>query len=393
MSQRLFLLKLGELVLKGGNQDRFLGQLKWDLKRRLGDMNKRIELSDGRVFLEVDEADAPRAEAVLARLPGITGFARALRTEKAMPDILEAAAALAAEDPLAAGRSRFKAESRRADKSFPLDSYGISCAIGDGLCARFPGLRVDVRNPEFVVNVELRDKAFVYVGESRGLRGLPVGSSGRGLLLLSGGIDSPVAGYLMALRGLFIEAIHFHSYPFTSREAQQKVEDLARILAGYAGPVPLHIVPFTAVQSRIRERARPNATTLHLRAAMVRAADTLAKRRGCGSLISGESLGQVASQTQEAIRFSQSFTDLPILRPLIGMDKQYTMDTARSIGTYEISIRPYEDCCVLFSPKHPLLTPDLETERKAWAEDDLEGLIEEALQAAELKIISSSSQG
>jgi thiamine biosynthesis protein ThiI len=191
----------------------------------------------------------------------------------------------------------------------------------------------------------------------------------------------------MALRGLSIEAIHFHSYPYTSKEALEKVRDLARTMARFTGPVPLHVVPFTDVQIRIKEKAEPNVTTLFLRAAMMTAADILAKRRGCGSLVTGESLGQVASQTQESIRFSQSFSDLPVMRPLIGMDKHYAMDTARRIGTYEISIRPFEDCCVLFSPKHPLLNPDLAAERLAWAAVEAGPLIEEALSKAEFSVI------
>jgi tRNA uracil 4-sulfurtransferase len=388
MRARLYLLKLGELVLKGENQGHFLKQLKWDLRRRFSGMASKLETSDGRFFLEVEEADAQRAERILSRLPGITGFARCLRTEKDISAIIAAARDLTAQGPLASGKRRFKAESRRADKSFPLDSYGICCAVGSGLCEAYGELIVDVNRPEFIVSVEIRDKAFIYVDEAKGLRGLPVGSSGRGLLLLSGGIDSPVAGFMMSLRGLAIEAIHFHSYPFTSAEALKKVEDLSRILSRFTGPLRLHVVPFTDVQARIKEAARPNETTLFLRAAMVAAADALAKRRGLGCLISGESLGQVASQTQEAIRFSQSFTDLSVMRPLIGMDKQSTVETARRIGTYPVSILPYEDCCVLFSPKHPLLAPDLGAERAAYALCALDGAIERALAQGELKVMA-----
>jgi thiamine biosynthesis protein ThiI len=387
MRERLYLLKLGELVLKGENQDRFLKQLRWDLKRRLEGFKHRIETSDGRFFIEL-EGDRVRAERILSRVPGITGFAPCIRTEKSIDAILGAAAELASEGPVREGKRRFKAESRRADKSFPLDSYGISSAVGASFLDRFPDLSVDVKNPEFTVRIEIRDKAFVYVDERRGLRGLPAGSSGKGLLLLSGGIDSPVAGYLMALRGLALEAIHFHSYPFTSREAQQKVEDLAKILSRYSGPIELHVVPFTDVQTRIKERAKPNETTLFLRGAMMAAADALAKERNLKSIVTGESLGQVASQTQQSMRFSQSFTDLPVFRPLIGQDKQYTVEIAREIGTFPVSILPYEDCCVLFSPKHPILRPELGPEREAWRSAELEGLIAEALAMTEHKFVS-----
>ncbi len=385
--ERLYLLKLGELVLKGENQDRFLKQLRWDLKRRFEGTRHRIETSDGRFFIALESEDPARTERILSRLPGITGFAPCLRVEKSIDAILAAATLLAEEGPLRAGKRRFKAESRRADKSFPLDSYGISSAVGAALLDRFDSVVVDVRKPEFTVSVEIRDKAFVYVDEHRGLRGLPAGSSGRGLLLLSGGIDSPVAGYLMALRGLFIEAVHFHSYPFTSMEAQKKVEDLGTVLSRFSGPVRLHIVPFTEVQTLIKKGAKPNETTLFLRAAMMAAADAIARERDARSLITGESLGQVASQTQESIRFSQSFTDLPVLRPLIGLDKQSIVETARAIGTFPISVLPYEDCCVLFSPKHPILAPDLAIEREAYGSLGLGDAVSAAVASREEKVL------
>jgi len=385
--ERLYLLKLGELVLKGENQDRFLKQLRWDLKRRFEGTRHRIETSDGRFFIALEGEDPARTERILSRLPGITGFAPCLRVEKSIDAVLDAAALLAEAGPIRAGKRSCKAESRRADKSFPLDSYGISSAVGATLLDRFDSLVVDVRKPEFTVRVEIRDKAFVYVDEHRGLRGLPAGSSGRGLLLLSGGIDSPVAGYLMALRGLFIEAVHFHSYPFTSMEAQKKVEDLGTGLSRFSGPVRLHIVPFTEVQALIKKGARPNETTLFLRAAMMAAADAIARERDARSLITGESLGQVASQTQESIRFSQSFTDLPVLRPLIGLDKQSIVETARAIGTFPISVLPYEDCCVLFSPKHPILAPDLMIEREAYGALGLGDAVSAAVASREEKIL------
>lgn len=391
MAEALFLIKPGELTLKGENRKKFESQLKWDVKRRLSGIPNRMDLHTGRYYLTVDQADEAAAAAVLSRLPGISSYARVVRTEKSIEAILDAAASLTAAGPLARGELTFKAEARRADKSFPLDSHAICIAVGDRLRTDFPQLSVDVRTPSFTVEVEIRDRAYIYVDQVEGQRGLPSGSSGKALLLLSGGIDSPVAGYLMARRGLFLEAVHFHAYPYTSREAVEKVKRLARSLALYCGPIRLHLVPFTEVQMRIKERARENETTLLMRAAMVEIADRLAKANECGALISGESLGQVASQTMEAMRFTGSTTDLPVFRPLIGMDKQDTISLARRIGTYDISIEPHEDCCVIFSPKHPLLKPSLEAEEAAYGALEIEPLLTKAMSEAE--IVSMEAAG
>lgn len=389
---RLYLLRLGELTLKGENKDGFEYKLKKDLKRRLEGIPNRVDMRDGRFFLWVVPERAKEAEYALAHLPGIAGFARALCVEKDMAAILKAARELAAEGPIASGKKSFKAEARRADKSFRLGSHEIACEVGRELLEAFPPLKVDVHSPEFRVNVEIRDRAYVYVDDVKAIRGLPLGSAGKGLLLLSGGIDSPVAGYLMGLRGLSLEAVHFHAYPFTSKEAQDKVEELASIVARWVGPIRLHVVPFTEVQVRIKERARENETTLLMRAAMMEVADGIAKARGANCLVTGESLGQVASQTMESMRFTGSTTDLPVFRPLIGHDKLYTMDLARSIGTYQVSIKPFEDCCVLFSPKHPLLKPDLKTEREAYDRLELSALIERAISEREEKLVDPSPE-
>jgi tRNA uracil 4-sulfurtransferase len=384
---RLYLLRLGELTLKGENRDRFEFKLKKDLKRRLEGVPNRIDMRDGRFFLWVVPDKAREAEYALAHLPGIAGFARALSVDKDMPSILAAARELSAEGPIASGKKSFKVEARRTDKSFALNSHQIACELGSGILDAFPGTHVDVHKPEFFLSVEIRDRAYVYVDDVKAVRGLPIGSSGKGLLLLSGGIDSPVAGYLMGLRGLILEAVHFHAYPFTSKEAQEKVEELASLIARWVGPISLHVVPFTAAQVRIKERARENETTLLMRAAMMEVADKIAKARGANCLITGESLGQVASQTMESMRFTGSTTDLPVFRPLIGHDKLYTMDLARSIGTYSVSIKPFEDCCVIFSPKHPLLKPDLAAEAEAYARLEIGQLLDEAIAQAEIKLI------
>jgi thiamine biosynthesis protein ThiI len=384
---RLYLLRLGELTLKGENRDSFEAKLKRDLKRRLEGVPNKVNIQNGRFFLSVGEENAARAEHALAHLPGIAGFARTLAVEKDIGAILVAAEELSRQGPYAGGKRAFKAEARRSDKSFALNSHEIACRIGERVLDSLPGTRVDVHKPEFTVSVEVRDRAYVYVDGVTASRGLPIGSSGKGLLLLSGGIDSPVAGYLMGLRGLFLEAIHFHAYPFTSKEAQAKVEELASIIARWTGPIRLHIVPFTETQMRIKEMANEDETTLLMRAAMMEVADRIAKAGGANCLITGESLGQVASQTMESMRFTGSTTDLPVFRPLVGHDKLYTMDLARSIGTYDISIQPFEDCCVIFSPKHPKLKPDLALEREEYRKLGLGPWLDKAIAETEAKRI------
>jgi thiamine biosynthesis protein ThiI len=274
---------------------------------------------------------------------------------------------------------RFKIEARRSDKSFQLDSYGIACRLGQLLRERVPGLVVDLHHPDWVLNVEIRERAYLYGPPAHAPGGLPVGSSGRGLLLLSGGIDSPVAGWLLAKRGLAVDAVHFHTPPYTSGQSLQKVRELCRILSDYLGAMRLFLVPFTALQLRIRERADLEQSTLLIRACMVRAADSMARREGQGCLISGESLGQVASQTLPSLRFTGSMTGLPLLRPLIGMDKEEIVTLARRIGTFETSVQPYPDCCSLFAPPHPLVKPDQKRMLASFAALQAEPLLEQAL--------------
>jgi len=378
----VYLVKIGEILLKLGNRKEFEARLKADLKRRLEGKAARIDYRPGRIFIEARPGAEAEVEAILARVPGINGFARAWRVEKTPEAVFEAAVAVARE-AASAGKRRFKAESRRSDKSFPLTSYELSRDIGAAATDALPELVVDLHRPEFVINAEIRERAFVYGDTVHGTRGLPVGSQGRGLLLLSGGIDSPVAGWLMASRGLGLDSVYFHAYPYTSQEAHDKVVSLARIVAGYTGGMNLWTVSFTEIQMRIKQLAREDLTTLMMRAAMMEAATLLASRIGANSLVTGESLGQVASQTVENLRFTGSFTDLPVFRPLIGMDKEETVAMARRIGSFETSILPYEDCCVLFSPKHPMLRADLARERKAYSEIGLGPLIEVAVNKVE----------
>ncbi len=380
--EALYLIKLGEIHLKEGNRKDFIAALKFDLKRRLSGVPNTLTTRDGRYYLTIGEEHAAQAEFILSRTPGINGWARALKAEKNIEAM--AITALEAMRPrVEAGIKSFKVESRRADKGFPLDSYAVSREIGGRILAAFPQLKVDVHTPETVLNVEVREKTYIYTDGEKGVRGLPVGSAGKGLLLLSGGIDSPVAGFMMASRGLALEAVHFTSYPYTSKEAWQKVRDLAGILSDFTGTITLHTVSFTEVQLAIKKDAPADCATLYLRAAMMIAAHALAEKRGLSCLVSGESLSQVASQTAENMRFTQSYTNYPVFRPLVGTDKEDTVKTARMMGSYEISILPFEDCCVLFSAKHPILKADFVKERKAFDSLGLVGLIQTALESVE----------
>jgi thiamine biosynthesis protein ThiI len=380
--ESLFLIKPGEILLKKENQKEFTRRLVQQLHKRLGDIGATIEESPGRFFLFVDDRHAARAEFVLGHCPGLNGFSRATMCPKTPEAILGAAESVAA-TCLAAGMRRFKVETRRSDKSFPLGSYAMCAKAGEVLLEKFPPLVVDVHEPDFVITIEIRERAYVYGQTQPGPRGLPSGTSGKGLLLLSGGIDSPVAGYMMAKRGAPLECVYFHAYPYTSMEAQRKVERLALKITAWSGSLRLWVIPFTDVQMQIKKLAREDSTTIMLRSAMMEAADKLARKIGADMIITGESLGQVASQTAENMAITEAPSNLPIFRPLIGIDKEETVGMAKRIGTYEISILPYEDCCVLFSPKHPILKPSLREQVAAYGELGLSPLIEESLSKAE----------
>ena len=364
--ESLFLIKPGEILLKKENQKEFTRRLIQQLHKRLGDIGCTIEEYPGRFFLFIDERYSARAEFVLRHCPGLNGFSKASMCPKTVDAILAAAKTVASASIRSGGR-RFKVETRRSDKSFPLGSYEMCAKAGEVLLEKFPELSVDVHNPDFVVNIEIRERAYVYSQTEPGPRGLPSGTSGKGLLLLSGGIDSPVAGYMMAKRGAPLECVYFHAYPYTSEEAQLKVQHLALRIASWCGSLRLWVIPFTDVQMRIKKFAAENSTTIMLRSAMMEAANRLARKIGADALITGESLGQVASQTAENMAITGAPASLPIFRPLIGTDKEDTVTMAKKIGTFDISILPYEDCCVLFSPKHPLLKPSFSEQTAAYA--------------------------
>ncbi|ADN02528.1 tRNA uracil 4-sulfurtransferase ThiI [Spirochaeta thermophila] len=380
--RKVFIVMCGELTLKGENKGFFEETLKRNILQRIGG-DVQIEHKHQRFYIACSPEQESRVREALGSTFGIVKYAPALELPKEMEAIKEAALLLAREAVETTGTTVFKIEAKRTDKSFPLTSYDIAKELGALLLEHDPRLSVRMTRPDWSIKVEIRDKAYLFWEEVPGPGGLPVGSSGTGMLLLSGGIDSPVAGYLMAKRGLALHAAYFHTYPYTSDDARKKVETLAAILSRWTGRVDLHVVPFTEAQIHINRHARKNEITLHMRAAMVRIATILAGRVGASCLITGESLGQVASQTAESMRFTQHTTDLPVFRPLVGMDKQEIIALARRIGTFETSILPYADCCTLFSPEHPLIRPHFEPMRAAYQALELEPHLEEAAERSE----------
>jgi len=381
----LFLLKYGEIAIKGDNQQRFLYKLESNIKYQVG-QHIRIGFSHthGRQYLYCDSKDVDRVKSVLEKTFGITGFSVAYEIGKNMEAIEEAVASLA-ESILNKGDRgvEFKIHARRSDKSFSLDSHDIECRLGEVICERFPQVKVNVKSPGWKIEVEIRDKVYVYADQVRGQGGLPAGCAGKGTLLLSGGIDSPVAGFLVAKRGLSLDAVYFHTPPFTSEDTRTKVKDLTRILSSYVPGMSLGVVPFTDVQVKIKETAKSDEVTLLTRASMMKIADMISKKRGSLCLVTGESLSQVASQTLKSIYFTGSFTSLPVFRPLIGFDKEETIAIARKIETFEVSIRPFDDCCTIFAAKHPVIDPNFEFLSASFRSLEIDGLLEEAANKTE----------
>lgn len=380
--QNLYLIKIGEISLKRGNRARFEKQLRFNIKKKLKSPS-RITIQRGRFFLESDEKEIKNIQYALSTTPGLVGFSRALKVAKNIETIKITALNFAEELVKQYPAGTFKIESRRADKGFLYSSYEISALVGEFLLEEIPALKVDVHNPDWTISIEIRDLAYVYGAGEKGTGGLPVGSAGKGMLLLSGGIDSPVAGYLMAKRGLRMDAVYFHAYPYTSDDALLKVKSLAEKIAPYLSGLSLFVVPFTDFQLLLKQKAREEEITLLMRAGMVKIAELLSKNRGNICLVTGESLSQVASQTVESINYTGSETDLTIFRPLIGMDKEDIIKIAKSIDTFETSILPFEDCCTIFSPKHPLVKPDPLKLKSSFIMLEGEDLLKEAAEKAE----------
>lgn len=389
VGDEIFLLKMGEMVLKGLNRRTFEERLMGNARRRLQKYGKfRIYSRQSITYVEPKEAgcDMDGAFATLSRLFGVVGLSRAKACEKTPEAILETAKTYLHDDLMAA--RTFKVESKRSDKTFPLTSIQLSQYVGGELNEAFPHIQADMHHPELTVHVEVRDfAAYVHGDPAPGAGGLPVGVGGKAVSLLSGGIDSPVASWMMAKRGVALEMVHFFSYPYTSPEAKDKVLTLAQLLTPWCGRLTVHVVPFTKIQEQLRLHCPEALFTLLMRRFMMRISERVAQRVGAHGLITGESLGQVASQTMEAMAVTGQVCTLPVFRPLVGMDKEEIVRTARKIGTFETSILPYEDCCTVFTPRHPKTHPKLEEITEAEAALDIETLVEEAVQGIERVVL------
>ena len=381
----MILLKLGEMVLKGLNRRSFEDKLQANIYRRLNNLGQfRVYTRQSTTYVEpmTDACDMDGAWEALTKVFGVVGLSRARACEKDKDAIL-AAAQEYLDGKLSAART-FKVETKRADKTFPMTSIQLSQYVGGELDELYPDLKVDVHHPELTVHIEVRDyAAFVHADPEPGAGGLPVGINGRAAALLSGGIDSPVAAYMIAKRGVALDMVHFFSYPYTSNEARDKVLELARLLTPYTGQLTVHVVPFTAIQEELRRSVPQELFTLVMRRFMMRISQRVAQRCGAKALVTGECLGQVASQTMEAMTVTGTVVDLPILRPVVGMDKEDIVRLSRKIGTYDTSILPYEDCCTVFTPRHPRLRPTLEELEAVEQALDIEGMVQAAVDGIE----------
>ena len=381
----ILLLKLGEIVLKGLNRRSFEAKLVGNVRRRLvGLGNFQVSCLQSTVYVEPldGSADMDAAFNAVQDVFGIVKISRASACEKDKDAIARLAIECLREDMLRA--KSFKVESKRSDKRFPMTSIQLSQYVGGELAEAYPNCEVDVHNPELTVNVEVRDlAAYVHAQPVDGAGGMPVGSNGIAISLLSGGIDSPVSTYMIAKRGVRLIPVHFFSFPYTSQQAKEKVIELGHILTAYCGAMTMEVVPFTHIQEEIRDKCPEEYFTLIMRRFMMRIAQEIALRSGAKAIVTGENLGQVASQTMEAMASTQAVLSLPVLQPLVGMDKEEIVRYARKIGTFDTSILPYEDCCTVFTPRHHRTHPKIEEVEKAEAVLAVNDLVEEALQGIE----------
>lgn len=388
--KEIILIKDGELSLKGLNRQNFEDRMIRNIKRRLKPLGEfRVKKAQSTIYIIPESEDFDFGEALkrMATVFGIAGFSRACVCEKSAEDIFGKAPVYLKETLNSV--KTFKVEAKRADKSFPLTSPEISRELGGILLKNFRHLKVDVHNPDVVITVEIRDfGAYIRAGQIKGAGGLPVGTSGRAAVLISGGIDSPVAAYLMAKRGLILNAIHFASPPYTSPRAEQKVRDLLSKVAVYSGTIRLAVVPFTEIQEEIGKKCPEDYFTLIMRRMMMRISCIIAQNDECLGLITGESLGQVASQTLPALAATDGVCTMPVMRPLIGMDKEEIITISKKIDAFETSILPYEDCCTVFTPKHPHTRPKAGQCEAAEKNLDIDGLIEKAVKGTEFSYIN-----
>ncbi len=375
--KEILLIKYGEIILKGLNRHIFEDKLVRNIRHAVGD-GAHIYKSRATIYAEPREGeDVETLVQKILKVFGVVYVIRAAVCDKSLDTIADTVLSYVKLD----GYSTFKVETKRADKTFPMSSPEISAELGGRILSSFPKLSVDVHHPEITIHVEIREAgAYVYAEKQKGPGGMPTGTAGKVLLLLSGGIDSPVAGYMLAKRGTTMDAVHFFSPPFTSEKAKEKVLDLARILSGYTGGMRVHIVPFTEQQLQMKAKCPPEHLTILMRRMMMQIACKIAENTGAGAVVTGESLGQVASQTLEAIAVTDACATMPCFRPLIGMDKEDIIAIARKIDSYETSILPYEDCCTIFVPKHPTTKPRLARILESEALLDTEALIQKALE-------------
>ena len=389
MSYDVILIRYGELALKGRNRDLFEEALVRNVKNVLRSFLKvKVRRNYGRMYVELNGEDAHEVMEQLKRVFGISSFSPTVKVDPAIETIKERALTLIRQ--IRPQPRTFRVETRRADKRFPISSMEVNRMVGTHILRALPDIKVDVHNPETVVNIEIRTEGtYISCETVPGPGGLPVGVSGKVLLLLSGGIDSPVAGWMMMKRGVTLEAIHFHSYPFTSERALQKVRELAQKLAMWGGTIRLHVVPFTEIQTKIREKCPEDYLITIMRRFMMRVSERIAEETKAKALATGESLGQVASQTLESMDTINKVISIPLLRPLVAMDKTEITELSRKIDTYELSILPYEDCCTVFTPKNPVTRPKSYVAERFERALDVEALVDAAVKGTVVEEITT----
>ena len=390
MKKNLYIVRCGEVALKGMNKPYFERVLLSRVKKSL-EIYDDVDAYwvDGLMFVHVPaDVDEDVIIERCVRVFGVASVSPAVQVPKDINDIGRVAAEFTNDVIKKEDIKTFKIKAKRADKNFPVESPEIARQVGGMVLKSCKVLNVDVHRPDCTINVDVRkEAAYIYRDKVKGFGGLPLGTNGKGMILMSGGIDSPVAAFMMAKRGMSIEAVHFHSYPYTSQRAQEKVEDLVKVLAGYMGTVRMHVVNLLPIQEQIVKNCPEDETTLLVRRFMMRIAEKIAEKNKCMMLITGEDLGQVASQTAEALVVTDKVVEMPVMRPLIAMDKVDIMDKAREIGTYDISIQPYEDCCTVFLPKHPVTKPKLAKIEKSESALDVDALVKAAVDSEELVVI------
>lgn len=385
--QNIFIVRCGEVALKGMNKPYFERMLVDRIRSNVKGLgNVDVKRQEGLIFVRADkDVDTDLLVRQIAKVFGVASISPAVEAPSNLDAIGEEAVKYMMNLIETKGVKTFKVEAKRADKNFPVKSPEIGRIIGAKVLIGCKVLKVDVHNPDVLLYVDVRhDRSYIYQDKIAGFGGLPLGTNGKGMVLLSGGIDSPVAAWMMAKRGMLLEAVHFHSYPYTSQRAQEKVEDLARIVASYCGNFKMHVINLLPIQEQIVQNCPEEETTILVRRFMMRIAEKIAEKNGAMMLITGENLGQVASQTAEALVVTDNVVKMPVMRPLIAMDKIDIMDKAQEIGTFETSIQPYEDCCTVFLPKHPTTKPKLARIEESESKLDIDALVEAAVASEEI---------